>query len=97
MVPRASQRRTRDQGNDPSSRFADVHGIEHAAVHSATLKKWDTGSGRADKGAMLAAVRARWKPDVAGDDEADALALLHYALDRLVPLAAGTAPPSPPR
>ena len=58
--------------------------IEHAAVHSARLKKWTTGRGNADKAAMLETVARRWRR-VDTDDEADAVALLHYALAELVP------------
>lgn len=35
--------------------IAAEHGIDYAAVHSATLKKWATGKGNADKGAMIEA------------------------------------------
>lgn len=47
-----------------------------AVVNPATRAKWATGSGRADKGAVLAAVRADW-PEVriANDNDADALTL----------------------
>jgi Holliday junction resolvasome RuvABC endonuclease subunit len=69
--------------------FCARHGIEHTAVHSATLKKWTTGKGNADKRAMVAAVARRWKA-VEDDNEADAIALLHYALGELVsPVMAG--------
>lgn len=74
--------------------FCAAHAIEHAAVHSATLKKWTTGSGRADKDSMLRAVVKRgWFPargptGFQGDDnEVDAVALLHYALATLTPAA----------
>jgi len=56
-------------------------------VHSATLKKWTTGSGRADKDAMIAAANKRWAslypsgPTVS-DDEADARAMLEYAIEQ---------------
>jgi crossover junction endodeoxyribonuclease RuvC len=61
--------------------------IEHAAVHTATLKKWTTGKGNADKAAMLAAVARRWGRRVDTDDEADAIALLEYARAELVSAA----------
>ena len=61
-----------------------IRAIEHAAVHSASLKKWCTGRGNADKTAMLAAVCNRWKI-VQDDNEADAIALLYYGLKELVP------------
>ena len=63
-------------------------GVEHQAVHTATLKKWTTGSGRGDKRAMYDAVLRRWPAVVAvdsDDNEIDALALLHYALAELAP------------
>ena len=56
-----------------------LRGIQHAAVHSASLKKFATGRGNADKAAMLAAVAQRWKA-VESDDEADAIAVLYWAL-----------------
>jgi crossover junction endodeoxyribonuclease RuvC len=58
--------------------------LNHVAVHSATLKKWVTGTGRAQKHVMIEAVRRRgWIPmgphdDQLTDDEADAIGLLHY-------------------
>ncbi len=67
--------------------FCARRGVEHAAVHSATLKKWTTGKGNADKAGMRAAVARRWQA-VESDDEADAVALLHFALDTLVPAPA---------
>jgi crossover junction endodeoxyribonuclease RuvC len=73
--------------------FCARHGIEHAAVHSATLKKFTTGSGRGDKDNMREAAmlkgwlapgeRAAWD-----DNEIDAICLLHYALSEIVPSAA---------
>lgn len=51
-------------------------GIEHAAVHSQTLKKWATGSGRADKEAMMAEASRRVGYAIKDDNEADAILLL---------------------
>ena len=69
--------------------FCAQNKIEHASVHTATIKKFATGSGRGDKGAMIAAVQRRgWAAHVVeplDDNHADALALLHYALEELVP------------
>lgn len=61
--------------------FAAQYGIQHAAVHSATLKKWTTGKGNAKKPEMHAAVERRWGVKAATDDEADAVALLYYAVE----------------
>ena len=55
-------------------------GIECEAVHSATLKKAATGSGRAAKDAMIAVAEERFGKRVASDDEADALCLLWMAM-----------------
>ena len=63
--------------------FCALHAIEHAAVHSATLKKFTTGSGRGDKHLMCAsAISKGWlrAPMGTDDNEVDAICLLHYAL-----------------
>ncbi len=52
--------------------------IEYATIHSATLKKFATGSGKADKTDMLkAAMKQGWM--VRTDDEADACWAAKYA------------------
>jgi hypothetical protein len=68
--------------------------LQHCAVHSNTLKKWTTGSGRAGKVEMFEAAHRRgWLPpgflaarDLGDglDDEVDALALLHYVESEIV-------------
>lgn len=69
--------------------FCARYDIEHQApLYPAQLKKWTTGHGNAKKPAMLEAVARRWRR-VDDHNEADAIALLHYALDVLVPTAAG--------
>lgn len=64
--------------------FCARRAIEHVAVHTATLKKFATGYGNAGKGEVIIAVNGRWarpgRPPVTDDNEADAIALLHYAL-----------------
>lgn len=55
------------------------HRIEHASVHSATIKRHATGKGNANKDAVLGAVRG-WGYAPVDDNEADALALLHWAI-----------------
>lgn len=54
--------------------------IEYVGVHSATLKKHATGSGRASKEDMLKAARTQFGEDVKTDDEADALFLMNWGL-----------------
>jgi len=53
-------------------------GINHTSVHSATLKKFATGSGRADKEAMKKRASKIAGRLIISDDEADALCLLEY-------------------
>jgi Holliday junction resolvasome RuvABC endonuclease subunit len=57
--------------------------IEHSAVNGSRLKKWATGHGNAKKTDMMEAVARRWRR-VDDDNEADAVALLHYALAEIV-------------
>jgi Holliday junction resolvasome RuvABC endonuclease subunit len=61
-----------------------VHGVEYMPVHSATLKKFATGSGRADKVQMVKKAQEKFpgRP-IADDNEADALLLLDYAINKL--------------
>lgn len=61
--------------------LAAARGVEYTSVHTATLKKHATGSGRAGKPAMIAAAAARWPDQVLEDDnQADALCLLAWGL-----------------
>ncbi len=55
-------------------------GIEYRAVHSATLKKQATGSGRADKDAMCAAASKVAGVAITNDNQADAILLLGVPL-----------------
>lgn len=62
--------------------FAAEHNIELMPVHTATLKKFATGSGRANKVDMIQAAKDRgWDPQ--DDNEADAALLLEYAIYEL--------------
>ena len=63
--------------------FCAARGIEHAAVHSGTLKKFATGHGNAKKPEMVQAAQ-KLKPGVTDDNEADALWLLEFGRQRLV-------------
>ena len=57
-------------------------GIESMPVHTATLKKWATSKGNANKQLMIEAARARgWDP--ADDNEVDSALLLEYVLRKL--------------
>ena len=78
--------------------FCAERGVEHAAVHGSTLKKWTTGKGNAKKAAMASSVVARFFPQecvetrakillAIDDNEADAIALLEYAKAELAPKA----------
>lgn len=60
--------------------WAELRGVPYQGVPVGTVKKHATGSGNAGKQAMIAAARARgFNPT--DDNEADALAILHWALE----------------
>ena len=60
--------------------WCEGHGIPYQGVPVGTIKRFATGKGNADKQAMIAAVRERgFEP--ADDNEADAIAILLWALD----------------
>jgi len=59
--------------------WAELRGIPYQGVPVGTIKRHATGKGNADKDAMIAAARARgFNP--ADDNEADAIALLLWAI-----------------
>lgn len=58
--------------------FAADKNIETMPVHSATLKKWATGKGNANKDAMMKAAK-KFGHDPKDDNEADAILLYKYA------------------
>lgn len=68
--------------------FCTERRIDYKGVPPAELKKWTTGKGNAGKPLMLAAVNRRWNLRIDDFDEADAFALLQYALAELVPAGA---------
>lgn len=59
--------------------WCEHHGIAYQGVPVGTIKKYATGKGNADKAAMIEAMRSRGFAPV-DDNEADALALLHWAI-----------------
>ena len=60
--------------------WAETAGIAYQGVPVGTIKRHATGKGNADKAAMMAAARARgFSP--ADDNEADAIAILHWAIE----------------
>ena len=61
--------------------WCEHHQIPYQGVPVGTIKKHATGKGNASKDEMMAAMRARgYLP--ADDNEADALALLHWAIQQ---------------
>ena len=59
--------------------WCEHHQIAYQGVPVGTIKKHATGKGNAGKEAVIAAMRAKGYP-VNDDNEADALALLHWAI-----------------
>ena len=60
--------------------WAELRGIAYQGVPVGTIKRHATGKGNANKEAMMAAARARgFSP--ADDNEANAIAILHWALE----------------
>lgn len=59
--------------------WCERHGVPYQGVPVGTIKKFATGKGNADKAAMIEAAKRRGhRPE--DDNEADALALLHWAI-----------------
>lgn len=64
--------------------WAEVRDVPYQGVAVQDIKKHATGKGNADKAAVIAAMRERgYAPE--DDNHADALALLHWAIDREQP------------
>ena len=60
--------------------WAELRGVAYQGVPVGTIKRHATGKGNANKDAMMAAARARgFSP--ADDNEADAIAILHWAIE----------------
>lgn len=69
--------------------FCAKENIEHATVHTGTLKKFATGKGNAGKPEMIAAARAKWPgAEIIDDNHADALWILEYARVEIVGMVA---------
>jgi Holliday junction resolvasome RuvABC endonuclease subunit len=60
--------------------WCEHHKIAYQGVPVGTIKKHATGKGNAGKDEMIQAMRDKGHP-VENDNEADALAILHWALD----------------
>ncbi len=60
--------------------WCEHHRIPYQGVPVGTIKKHATGKGNAGKAEVIAAMRALGHP-VTDDNEADALAILHWAID----------------
>ena len=60
--------------------WCELHQVPYQGVPVGTIKKHATGKGNASKDEMVASVRARGHQPV-DDNEADALALLHWAIE----------------
>ncbi|WP_223618974.1 hypothetical protein [Lysobacter sp. ESA13C] len=61
--------------------WCERHAVPYQGVPVGTIKKFATGKGNADKAAMIEAAKG-WGHRPEDDNEADALALLHWAIAR---------------
>lgn len=61
--------------------WCESRNIPYLGVPVGTIKKHATGKGNASKDEVIAAIRAKGHP-VVDDNEADALAILHFALSK---------------
>lgn len=61
--------------------WCEHHNIAYGGVPVGTIKKHATGAGNASKGDMIAAMNAKGHP-ITDDNEADALAILYWALEQ---------------
>lgn len=61
--------------------WCEDNSIPYAGVPVGTIKKHATGNGGASKNMVMNAVSKRLGKDVTDDNEADALALLYYAME----------------
>mgnify|MGYP006279033259 CR=1 FL=1 len=59
--------------------WCEEHGVPYQGVPVGTIKQFITGKGNADKATVIAAIRSRGF-DISDDNEADALALLLWAI-----------------
>lgn len=59
--------------------------IPYSGIPVGTIKKHATGKGNADKATMLLAAQNFWGLDVENSNEADALFILRYACQNLIP------------
>lgn len=64
--------------------FCARHHVEHATVHSMTLKKWSCGTGKADKSEMVKRASSMSGRIIEDDNEADSYLLLQYAIKEIV-------------
>ena len=71
-------------------------GIPYEGIPVGTIKKYWTGKGNASKDLMIAEAHDRGYPNVSDDNEADAIALAHFAHDRDVGDHPGDGPDAGP-
>lgn len=65
--------------------FCEDNAIEYAAFSASQIKKFATGKGNSGKGAMIKAAQTNYAYEGEDDNEADALHLLHLAIETYLP------------
>jgi Holliday junction resolvasome RuvABC endonuclease subunit len=64
--------------------ICEERGIDHVGYPPATLQKWATGKGKANKPLMIQMCISNYGINPATDDEADAVHLYHMAIEKLL-------------
>ncbi len=59
----------------------DLNNIQYTAIHSATLKKYAVGKGKAKKEEMTREARIKWAKPYIDHNEADALWMLEWGME----------------
>ena len=79
MAAKSAVSMARSWASESATAWAELSAIPYEGVPVGTIKSFATGRGNAGKHEVIAAMRALGHP-VTDDNEADALAILHWAI-----------------